>query len=133
MAPTNESDTFDLDGELTVHRLVFGAMRLCGERIIGHPEDEAYTKEVTQQAVYLGTDFIGTADSYGPGVSERLLRDSINIKEVTIATKAGLLRNSDEQWPNHVDLDYIRNHVVVSRGGLGVTPRYSAWLSVAEV
>jgi len=58
MAPTNESGTFDLDGELTVNRLGFGAMRLCGEGIIGPPEDEAYAKEVVQEAVDLGVDFI---------------------------------------------------------------------------
>jgi len=120
MAPTNESDTFDLDGELTVNRLGFGAMRLCGEGIIGSPEDEQYAKDVVQQAVDLGIDFIDTADSYGPGVSERLLREAIDTSDVTIATKAGLLRNSDGQWLNHADPDYIRNQVLVSRDRLGV-------------
>ena len=120
MEPTNESGTFDLDGELTVHRLGFGAMRLCGEGIIGPPEDEGSANEVVQQAVDLGVDFIDTADSYGPGVSERLLGDAIDTEAVTIATKAGLLRNSDGQWLNHADPDYIRNQVLVSRDRLGV-------------
>ena len=120
MAPTNESGTFDLDGELTVNRLGFGAMRLCGEGIIGPPEDEQEATKVAQQAVDLGVDFIDTADSYGPGVSERLLREAIDTEEVTIATKAGLLRNSDGQWLNHADPDYIRNQVLVSRDRLGV-------------
>ncbi len=120
MRPTNESGTFDLGDELTVNRLGFGAMRLCGEGVIGPPEDEAYAKEVTQQAVDLGIDFIDTADSYGPGVSERLLREAIDTSNVTIATKAGLLRNSDGQWLNHADPDYIRNQVLVSRDRLGV-------------
>jgi len=120
MKPTNESGTFDLDGELTVNRLGFGAMRLCGEDIIGPPEDEVDAKEVAQQAVDLGIDFIDTADSYGPGVSERLLREAIDTSDVTIATKAGLLRNSDGQWLNHADPDYIRNQVLVSRDRLGV-------------
>ena len=120
IAPTNESGTFDLDGELTVNRLGFGAMRLCGEEIIGPPEDEAYAKEVVQEAVDFGVDFIDTADSYGPGVSERLLGEAIDTDEVTIATKAGLLRNSDGQWLNHADPDYIRNQVLVSRDRLGM-------------
>jgi len=120
MVPTNESGTFDLDGELTVNRLGFGAMRLCGEEIIGSPEDEAYAKELAQQAVDLGVNFIDTADSYGPGVGERLLGEAIDTDEVTIATKAGLLRNSDGQWLNHADPDYIRNQVLVSRDRLGV-------------
>ena len=120
MAPTNESGTFDLNGELTVHRLGFGAMRLCGEDIIGPPEDEQEATNVVQEAVDLGVDFIDTADSYGPGVSERLLRDAIDTEEVTIATKAGLLRNSDGEWLSHADPDYIRNQVLVSRDRLGV-------------
>ena len=120
MAPTNESGTFDLDGELTVHRLGFGAMRLCGEGIIGPPEDEQAAKDAVQEAVDLGVDFIDTADSYGPGVSERLLGEAIDTGDVTIATKAGLLRNSDGQWLNHADPDYIRNQVLVSRDRLGV-------------
>jgi len=117
---TNESGTFDLDGELTINRLGFGAMRLCGEGIIGPPENEQDAKEVVQHAVDLGVDFIDTADSYGPGVSERLLRDAVDTGEVTIATKAGLLRNSEGQWLNHADPDYIRNQVLVSRDRLGV-------------
>ena len=120
MQLTNESGTFDLDGEMTVNRLGFGAMGLCGEGIIGPPVDETYAKKVVQQAVDLGVDFIDTADSYGPGVSERLLREAIDTEQVTIATKAGLLRNSDGQWLNHADPNYIRNQVLVSRDRLGV-------------
>jgi hypothetical protein len=120
MALTNESGTFDLDGELTVTRLGFGAMRLCGDDIIGPPDDEQGAKEVAQQAVDLGVDFIDTADSYGPGVSERLLGEAIDTADVTIATKAGLLRNSDGEWLSHADPDYIRNQVLVSRDRLGV-------------
>jgi aryl-alcohol dehydrogenase-like predicted oxidoreductase len=120
MALTNESGTFDLDGELTVTRLGFGAMRLCGEDIIGPPDDEQDAKDVAQHAVDLGVDFIDTADSYGPGVSERLLGEAIDTSDVTVATKAGLLRNSDGEWLNHADPDYIRNQVLVSRDRLGV-------------
>jgi aryl-alcohol dehydrogenase-like predicted oxidoreductase len=72
MATQNQSDTFDVGGELTVHRLGFGAMRLTGEGIIGPPEDEAEARELLHRADELGVDVIDTADSYGPGVSAPL-------------------------------------------------------------
>jgi hypothetical protein len=116
----NESGTFDIGGELTVNRLGFGAMRLTGEDIIGRPDDEEEAKRVLQRAVELDVDLIDTADSYGPGVSERLIRESGVADDVAIATKAGLLRNSDGDWLAHGDPDYIRNQVLVSRDRLGV-------------
>ncbi|MXV63435.1 oxidoreductase [Natronorubrum sp. JWXQ-INN-674] len=112
--PTNESDTFDI-GDTTVHRLGFGAMRLCADEIIGPPEDEERAREVVQRAVDCGVDFIDTADSYGPGVSERLIGESIGDPDnVLVATKAGLLRNRDGEWLAHGDPDYIRNQVLAS-------------------
>jgi len=120
MTSTNESDTFDIGGELTVHRLGFGAMRLCGSEVIGPPDDEAAAREVLQRAVDLGVDFIDTADSYGPGVSERLIREAGVAGDAVVATKAGLLRNTDGDWLAHGDPDYIRNQVLVSRDRLGV-------------
>ena len=119
MAP-NPSDTFDIGGELTVHRLGFGAMRLCGPDIVGPPEDEAEARAVLQRAVELGVDLVDTADSYGPGVSERLIREAIDPSEVAVATKAGLLRNRDGDWLAHGDPDYVRNQALVSRDRLGV-------------
>ena len=116
----NASDTFDIGGELTVHRLGFGAMRLCGPDIIGPPEDEGEARAVLQDAVELGVDLVDTADSYGPGVSERLVREAVDTSEVTVATKAGLLRNRDGDWLAHGDPDYIRNQALVSRDRLGV-------------
>jgi len=122
----NESDTFDVGGDLTVHRLGFGAMRLTGEEIIGRPDDEAEARRVVQRALELGVDLIDTADSYGPGVSERILREAIEASEsyghddVTIATKAGLLREAGGEWLKHGDPDYVRNQVLVSRDRLGV-------------
>ncbi|WP_246998047.1 aldo/keto reductase [Halosolutus gelatinilyticus] len=110
----NESDTFELGGT-TVHRLGFGAMRLCGEGIIGPPEDEVQAREVLETAVDLGIDLIDTADSYGPGVSERLIGQTLGDRDdVLVATKAGLLRNRDGDWLSHGDPDYIRNQVLVS-------------------
>jgi aryl-alcohol dehydrogenase-like predicted oxidoreductase len=117
---TNASGTFEIDGELTVHRLGFGAMRLCGEDIVGPPADEGEARAVLQRAVELGVDLVDTADSYGPGVSERLIREGVDTDELTVATKAGLLRNRDGDWLAHGDPDYIRNQVLVSRDRLGV-------------
>ena len=65
-------------------------------------------------------DFIDTADSYGPGVSERLIREAVDTDEVVVATKAGLLRNKAGDWLRHGHPDYIRNQVLVSRDRLGV-------------
>ncbi len=117
---TNESDTFDIGGELTIHRLGYGAMRITGEDIIGAPEDEDAARGVLRHAVDSGVDFIDTADSYGPGVSERLIRESGIADEAVVATKAGLLRNTDGDWLRHGDPDYIHNQALVSRDRLGV-------------
>jgi len=117
---TNQSDTFDIGGDLTVHRLGYGAMRITGEGIIGPPDDEDAAKEVVRHAVELGVDFIDTADSYGPGVSERLLGEALDPDDAVVATKAGLLRNADGEWLPHGDPDYIRNQVLASRDRLGV-------------
>jgi len=119
-------DTFDVGGELTVNRLGFGAMRLTGERIIGPPDDEDAARRVLSRALELGVDFVDTADSYGPGVSERLIRevlageDGPGHDDVVVATKAGLLRNRDGDWLPHGDPDYLRNQALASRDRLGV-------------
>jgi aryl-alcohol dehydrogenase-like predicted oxidoreductase len=120
MALTNASDTFDIGGDLTVHRLGYGAMRITGEDVIGSPDDEEAAREVLRQAVDSGVDFIDTADSYGPGVSERLIREAGVTDEAVVATKAGLLRNTDGDWLRHGDPDYIHNQALVSRDRLGV-------------
>ena len=120
MAVHNDSDTFDVGGELPVHRLGFGAMRITGEGIVGPPADEANAHEVLQHAVDLGVDFIDTADSYGPGVSERLIGDALGSDDAVVATKAGLLRNRSGDWIAHGDPDYVKNQALVSRDRLGV-------------
>ncbi len=74
----NESDTFDIGGELTVNRLGYGAMRLTGEDIIGRPDDEEEARRVLHEVVSTGTNFIDTADSYGPAVSERLIGEALH-------------------------------------------------------
>lgn len=111
----NESDTFDIGGELTVHRLGFGAMRLTGEDIVGPPDDENEARDVIRRAVELGVDFLDTADSYGPGVSERLLGEELGDgHDVVVASKAGLLRNRDGEWLPHGEPAYLRNQVLCS-------------------
>lgn len=113
--PENESDTFEIGGELTVRRLGFGAMRLTGEDIVGPPEDEADARDVIRRCVDLGVDFVDTADSYGPGVSERLLGEELtDDDDVVVASKAGLLRNRDGEWLPHGDPDYLHNQVLCS-------------------
>jgi aryl-alcohol dehydrogenase-like predicted oxidoreductase len=110
----NESDTFDVGGDLTVHRLGFGAMRLCGPDIVGEPDDPEGALDVLRRAVDLGVDFVDTADSYGPGVSERLVGETLDPDEAVVATKGGLLRNRDGDWLRRGDPDHLRNAVLCS-------------------
>ncbi|NHX39599.1 MULTISPECIES: aldo/keto reductase [Haloarcula] len=121
---TNESETFDIGGELTVHRLGFGAMRLTGDDVIGEPDNETDAHAVLKRAVELGVDFIDTADSYGPGVSERLIGEALDTEreDLVIATKGGLLRNTDADWLAHGDPDYLRNAQLCSRDRLQMDP-----------
>ena len=92
--------TFDLGGDLTVNRLGFGAMRITGKGVWGEPEDPAEARAVLRRAVELDINFIDTADSYGPDVSERLIGETLYPYPdgLAIATKAGLLRDGPGQW-----------------------------------
>ncbi|USZ69398.1 aldo/keto reductase [Halorussus salilacus] len=110
----NESDTFDIGGELAVRRLGYGAMRLTGEGIIGRPDDEEAARELLRRVVETGVDFLDTADSYGPGVSERLVGETLDPDDAVVATKAGLLRNREGDWIPHGDPDYVRNQALAS-------------------
>lgn len=116
----NESDTFDVGGELTVHRLGYGAMRLTGEDIIGRPDGEESARDVLRRAIELGVDFVDTADSYGPGVSERIVGETLDGDDAVVATKAGLLRNRSGDWIPHGDPDFIRNQALCSLDRLRV-------------
>lgn len=90
-------------GDLTVRRIGFGAMRITGSGVWGEPEDPARARAVLRRAVELGVNFIDTADSYGPEVSERLIKEALHPypEELVIATKGGLLRDGPGQWrPN---------------------------------
>jgi len=94
------SKTFVLGGDLTVNRLGFGAMRIVGEGIWGEPKDPENSKKVVRRAVELGVNFIDTADSYGPAVSERLIGEALVPcpKDVVVATKGGLTRQGPNKW-----------------------------------
>ena len=117
---TARSDTFDVGGDLTVNRLGFGAMRVTGDDIIGRPVDEDDARGVLRRAVDLGVDFVHTADSYGPGVSERLIGEALgDPDDVVVASKAGLLRNREGDWLPHGDPDFLRNQVLCSLDRLG--------------
>src|SRR6202030_3579966 len=92
--------TFKIGGDLEVNRLGFGAMRLTGKGIWGEPKDVDEAKRVLKRAVELGVNFIDTADSYGPAVSERLIGEALAPfpKGLVVATKAGLTRQGPDQW-----------------------------------
>jgi pyridoxine 4-dehydrogenase len=94
-------DTFTIGGDLEVHRLGFGAMRVTGRGIWGPPEDPDEAGRVLRRVVELGIDLIDTADSYGPEVSESLIAETLHPYPdgLVIATKGGLLRTGPGQWP----------------------------------
>jgi len=116
------TSTFDLGGDLAVHRLGFGAMRITGPGIWGEPADREVAKQVLRRAVELGVDFIDTADSYGPYVSEDLIREALHpyTDGLVIATKGGLTRTGPDVWPVLGRPEYLRQCVEMSLRRLGV-------------
>jgi pyridoxine 4-dehydrogenase len=93
--------TFTLGGDLTINRLGYGAMRITGKGIWGPPKDHDESVRVLKRAVELGVNFIDTADSYGPHVSEELIAEALYPykSDLVIGTKGGLLRTGPDQWP----------------------------------
>jgi aryl-alcohol dehydrogenase-like predicted oxidoreductase len=120
--PADASGTFALGGDLTVNRLGFGAMRLTGPGIWGEPEDHDEAVRVLRRAVELGVNFIDTADSYGPFVSERLIREALHPypDDLVIATKAGLARSGPDGWSPLGRPEYLRQQLELSLRHLGV-------------
>jgi pyridoxine 4-dehydrogenase len=115
------SGTFTLGGDLTVNRLGFGAMRLTGKGVWGPPADRDECIRVLRRAVELGVNFIDTADSYGPYVSERLIRKALHPYDgLVIATKAGLLRTGPDVWIPLGNPVYLRQGCEMSLRRLGV-------------
>ncbi|HET9876514.1 MAG TPA: aldo/keto reductase [Mycobacterium sp.] len=115
------SGTFTLGGDLTVNRLGFGAMRLTGPGVWGPPADRAEAVRVLHRAVELGVNFIDTADSYGPYVSEEIIKEALHpYPGLVIATKAGLLRTGPDKWIPLANPHYLRQEVEMSLRRLGV-------------
>ena len=115
------SDTLTLGGDLAVHRLGFGAMRITGTGVWGPPADRDECLRVLRRAVELGVDFIDTADSYGPYISEELIREALYPYDgVVIATKAGLLRTAPDVWEPLGFPAYLRQECEMSLRRLGV-------------
>src|SRR2546429_6814607 len=94
------SGTISLGGELIINRLGFGAMRITGDGIWGPPKDRAAAIAVLRRAIELGVNFIDTADSYGPSVSEELIAEALAPypKDLVIATKGGFERPGPDRW-----------------------------------
>ena len=107
------SGTDSLGGELTVHRLGFGAMRITSDGVWGPPKDPASALAVLRRAVELGVNFIDTADSYGPYVSEELIAKALAPypKDLVIATKGGWNRPGPNQWTHDASPDHLRKAV----------------------
>jgi pyridoxine 4-dehydrogenase len=105
--------TVSLGGELTVNRLGFGAMRITGEGIWGPPKDRKGGLAVLRRAVELGVNFIDTADSYGPNVSEELIAEALfpYPKDLVIATKGGWNRPGPNQWTHNATPAHLREAV----------------------
>jgi len=105
--------TFILGKHLEVNRLGFGAMRLTGNGIWGEPKDPEEARRVLKRAVELGVNFIDTADSYGPDVSERLIGETLSPfpKGLVVATKGGLTRQGPDLWSPDGRPDYLAKEV----------------------
>jgi len=120
--PAEASGSFTLGSDLPVVRLGFGAMRLTGEGIWGDPADPDECVRVLQRAVELGVTFIDTADSYGPFVSEQLIKRALHpyADDLVVATKAGLTRQGPGRWYPVGRPQYLRQQCELSLRHLGV-------------
>ena len=116
------SGTFDIGGEITVNRLGFGAMQLTGRGVWGDPSDPDEAIRVLRRAVELGVNFIDTADSYGPFVSEQLIKQALHPYPdgLVIATKGGLTRSGPSRWDPVGRPEYLRQQCHLSLRHLGL-------------
>jgi pyridoxine 4-dehydrogenase len=108
--------TFRLGGDLEINRLGFGAMRIVGKGVWGEPSDREAMKSVLRRAVELGVNFIDTADSYGPDISEELIGEALAPYKdgVVVATKAGLVRTGPDKWLPVGRPEYLTQQVEMS-------------------
>jgi pyridoxine 4-dehydrogenase len=116
MTTAHLSDTFSLGGGLPVHRLGYGAMQLPGPGVWGEPADRDGAVRVVRAAVEQGVDFIDTADSYGPFVSEQIIAEALHPypEQLVIATKAGLTRQGPGIWTPVGRPAYLRQQAELS-------------------
>jgi len=116
-----KSGSFKIGGEIEIHRLGFGAMRITGDGIWGEPKDRAETIRTLKRLPEIGVNFVDTADSYGPDVSEKLIREALHpYKGMLIATKGGLERPGPNNWVSNGRPDYLVAEVHKSLKQLGV-------------
>ncbi|WP_280267788.1 aldo/keto reductase [Nocardia wallacei] len=120
--PAAASGTFALGGDLPVHRLGYGAMQITGPGVWGDPKDPEEAIRVLRRAAELGVTFIDTADSYGPFVSETLIRHALHpySDDMVIATKGGLSRPRPGEWIPVGRPEYLRQQLELSLRHLGV-------------
>ena len=115
------SGVFKIGGDIPVHRLGFGAMRVTGPGIWGEPADRGEALRTLKRLPELAVNFIDTADSYGPDVSEKLIREALHpYKGLLIATKGGLTRSGPNQWLPNGKPDYLIGQARKSLEKLGV-------------
>ncbi len=113
--------TFQIGGSLTVNRLGYGAMQITGRGVWGPPKDRAEALRVLKRLPELGINFIDTADSYGPDVSEQLIREALHpFDGLLIATKAGFTRSGPNMWHVNCRPDHLITQAHKSRRQLGV-------------
>jgi pyridoxine 4-dehydrogenase len=121
------SGTFAIGGDLVVNRLGFGAMRITGRGIWGAPDDRDEAIRVLRRLPELDINFIDTADSYGPYISEELIHEVLHPYDgIVVATKGGLTRQGPDQWSSLGRPDYLRQCVQTSMQRLGVE-RIDLW------
>jgi aryl-alcohol dehydrogenase-like predicted oxidoreductase len=105
----SSAGTHDLGDGLVVNRLGYGAMRITGKDVWGPPEDPDHAIRVLRRATELGVNFIDTADSYGPSVSEELIAEALGrYGDVVVATKGGLRRPTAPEWTNDARPEHLR-------------------------
>jgi aryl-alcohol dehydrogenase-like predicted oxidoreductase len=129
VTPSNaaKSGTFEVGGEIAIHRLGYGAMRITGEGIFGEPADRAECLRTLKRLPELGVNFVDTAAAYGPDTSEKLLREALHpFKNMLIATKGGLDRPGPDNWVPNATPASLRAEAEKSLKNLGVE-RIGLW------
>ncbi|MGE3306786.1 MAG: aldo/keto reductase [Rhizobiaceae bacterium] len=117
-----QSGQFAIGGDITVNRLGFGAMRVTGKGIWGEPADRAESLRTLKRLPEIGVNFIDTADSYGPDVSEKLIREALHPypADMLVATKGGMTRSGPNVWTSNGRPDYLIEQAKKSLQKLGI-------------